>query len=202
MEEKDRDFYDKAYSYFAYHAEQRTTMINYFIAVFGAGLALYGSLIMSMPFACILIAVFLFSVSLLFYYIDQRNKFDVKQSQAVMCAFEEKYGVSSSKVHPAFGVFSNEDNTYMLYDRGFRTKSAEYKRLWKLRHRLESEEFQSALAAFLKKHENVSEKDVRASLSKRTLPHLSTCIKCLYYICMTVSMLGFASAILAFIFIK
>ena len=47
----DRDFYEQACSYFYYHAEQRTTMINYFIAVFAAGLALYGSLIEKYPTA-------------------------------------------------------------------------------------------------------------------------------------------------------
>ena len=41
----DRDFYEQACEYFYYHAGQRTTMINYFIAVFGAFLAVYGALI-------------------------------------------------------------------------------------------------------------------------------------------------------------
>ena len=62
----DRDFYQQACSYFYYHAEQRTTMINYFIAVFAAGLALFGSLIEEYPLASVLIAGFMFVVALLF----------------------------------------------------------------------------------------------------------------------------------------
>ena len=73
----DKDFYDQACSYFYYHAEQRTTMINYFIAVFAAGLALYGSMLEKYPFASMFVAIFMFVVSLLFHLIDLRNRFDV-----------------------------------------------------------------------------------------------------------------------------
>ena len=41
----DSDFYQQACSYFYYHAEQRTTMINYFVAIFAAAIALYGTLL-------------------------------------------------------------------------------------------------------------------------------------------------------------
>ena len=74
MEEKhdltDRDFYQQACAYFYYHAEQRTTMINYFIAVFAACLALYGSLLAKYPLASIFVAGFLLIVSIIFYAID------------------------------------------------------------------------------------------------------------------------------------
>lgn len=73
----DKDFYDQACSYFYYHAEQRTTMINYFIAVFAAGLALYGSMLEKYPFASMFVSIFMFVVSLLFHLIDLRNRFDV-----------------------------------------------------------------------------------------------------------------------------
>ena len=89
----DRDFYQQACSYFYYHAEQRTTMINYFIAVFAAGLALFGSLIEDYPLASVLIAGFMFVVALLFHLIDLRNRFDVKQSQCVIAQFEHDYSI-------------------------------------------------------------------------------------------------------------
>ena len=78
----DQDFYQQACAYFYYHAEQRTTMINYFIAVFAACIALYGSLLEKYTLASMLIAVFLLVVSVLFFMIDLRNKFDVKESQS------------------------------------------------------------------------------------------------------------------------
>ena len=114
----DKDFYLQACEYFYYHAEQRTTMINYFIAVFAACIALYGSLIDEYSLASTLIAVFLFFVSVLFYCIDLRNRFDVKQSQSVIAQIERDYGVHKPYENGglyAYGVFSNEDNTFKYY---------------------------------------------------------------------------------------
>ena len=84
----DKDFYDQACSYFYYHAGQRTTMINYFIAAFGAFLALYGALIKDYTLASMLIAVFMGVVSAIFLMIDLRNKFDVKKSENVIRQIE------------------------------------------------------------------------------------------------------------------
>ncbi len=196
MEEKDREFYDKAYAYFSYHAEQRTTMINFFIGVFGACIALYGSLIASLPVACVLISTFLFIVTVLFYCIDIRNKFDVKQSQRVICAFEQKYGVSAAQGQTALGVFSNEDNAFLLYDRAFRKSCAEYRELKRNFKKLSEDELREKIGSFVAKHPNVSEQQVRESLSARSIPHLSSCIKTLYYICMAISLLGIAASLL------
>lgn len=84
----DQDFYDKAYSYFSYHAELRTNMINYFIGVFGAAVALYGALL-QYPAACVCISGFMLAVSVLFLLIDIRTKFDIKHSEKVLCQFEK-----------------------------------------------------------------------------------------------------------------
>ena len=59
----DKDFYTQACEYFYYHAGQRTTMIQYIIAVFGASIALYGSLLKDYPLASLLISAFLLLVS-------------------------------------------------------------------------------------------------------------------------------------------
>ena len=80
----DVDFYAQACSYFYYHAGQRTTMINYFIAVYGALIALYGAMLASYTLASVLTAFFMGLVSWIFYMIDIRNKFDVKESQNVI----------------------------------------------------------------------------------------------------------------------
>ena len=192
---EDREFYDKAFSYFTYHAEQRTTMINFYIAVFGACIALYGSLIMDAPIACVLISVFLLIVSILFYHIDIRTKLDVKQSQSVLCAFEEKYNVTSSKDHAAFGVFSNEENLFILYDSKFRKKDAQYRKLLKHAKKLSSAELDKEINKFIETHENLNANDVKASLSHRAVPHLSCCIKFLYFICTGISIIGIMAAI-------
>lgn len=207
MDTKDEKFYDQACAYFHYHAGQRTDMINYFIAIFGACVALYGSLLQTVPIACVFISFFLFVVTLLFYLIDLRNKFDVKQSQAVICAFEQKYHVDDSSQHPAYGVFSNEDNTFILYDAAFR-KESHFKKLQALHKKARRNpgnlqlqaSYKQALSdchtTFGKTYPQVSEAALKQSLSKPAIPHLSTCIKVLYYICMGVSVAGFAAALL------
>lgn len=95
MNINEEKFYEQACSYFYYHAEQRTNMINYFTVVFGAGLALYGTLIKEYTVAAAMISLFMACISTLFYLIDQRNKFDVKQSQMVICEFEKACGLSN-----------------------------------------------------------------------------------------------------------
>ena len=128
----DKDFYDQACSYFYYHAEQRTTMINYFIAVFAAGLALYGSMLEKYPFASMFVAIFMFVVSLLFHLIDLRNRFDVKQSQCVIAQIEHDYSVDILREKEdkyVYGVFSNEDNIFKYYGFSKRKKDTEYKKL-------------------------------------------------------------------------
>lgn len=192
---EDKDFYDKAFSYFTYHAEQRTTMINYFIAVFGACVALYGSLIMQAPIACVLISVFLLIVSVIFYLIDVRNKLDVKQSQSVLCAFEEKYNVTASKEHAAFGVFSNEENVFSVYDKKFRKTDPDYLKLKRNIKKLSQTELDEEIKKFVENHQSLNPKDVKASLYQSAIPHLSSCIKFLYFICVGISIIGLVAAI-------
>ncbi len=193
---EDKDFYDKAFSYFTYHAEQRTTMINFFIAVFGACVALYGSLIMQAPIACILISAFLLVVSIIFYFIDIRNKLDVKQSQSVLCAFEEKYNVTSSKEHAAFGVFSNEENLFSVYDKKFRKTNPDYVRLKRNIKKFSQTELDEEIKKFIENHQNLNPNDVKASLHQSAVPHLSSCIKFLYFICIGISIMGFIAAVI------
>lgn len=192
----DKDFYDKAFSYFTYHAEQRTTMINFFIAVFGACVALYGSLIMQSPIACVLISIFLLIVSIIFYFIDVRNKLDVKQSQSVLCAFEEKYNVTSSKEHAAFGVFSNEENVFSVYDRKFRKSDPDYIQLKHNIKKLSKTELDKEVKKFAEKHQSLNPNDVKASLYQRSIPHLSSCIKFLYFVCIGISIIGLIAAVI------
>ncbi len=199
MNEIDKELYDKAYSYFEYHAGQRMNMINYFIGVFGACVALYGALILSIPLACALIALFLFVVSLLFYLIDIRNKFDVKQSQEVLCFFERKYGSCSQTGDGMCGAFLNEENKFLLYDRGFRKNEPDYKALKGHKKQIIKGEKDGEISEFVKKYPSFSENEVKASLVARPIPHLSSCIKFLYYICMAISIVGIAFAVFLFI---
>ena len=211
----DKDFYQQACEYFYYHAEQRTTMINYFIAVFGAGIALYGNVIKDNPVAGLLISAFLLAISILFCSIDLRNKFDVKHSQSVISQIEHDYGMDLLKNDDAeyvYGVFSNEDSTFKYYGREHRKEDCgeEYKNLRKLYHKIEKLKKKKKNPVYIKKLEDRLETDVKSylkddnsisynefmnSLKERSIRSLSKSIKLMYYLCMIVSGAGIFWAI-------
>ena len=206
----DKDFYQQACAYFYYHAEQRTTMINFFIAVFAACIALYGSLLSEYPVASMLIAVFLFIVSLLFYFIDRRNRFDVKQSQNVIGQIERFYGIDKplGDKQYAFGVFSNEDNVFKYYNLKCRKKeqNAEYRAIVKLykkterlKNRLGSgnsrvraldDELTRRIDALAAADDSISRFELVNSIKSGSVISLSFSIKMLYYVCIIISLLA------------
>ena len=199
----DKDFYEQACSYFYYHAGQRTTMINYFIAAFGAFLAVYGALITKPEYsvACALIAVFMGSVSWIFYLIDLRNKFDVKKSENVIRQFERDYGVDTPKNDYAYGVFSNESNIFKYYgDRKTMKQKKAYSELLKLHKKVakgkaDPELLEKKLRELVADDNTVSICEIRESIEEKSVAHLSACIKWLYYLCIIISIAAFALAI-------
>lgn len=197
----EQDFYNQACEYFRYHAEQRTTMINYYIVVLGACLTLYGNFIYTSPFACILIAGFMLVVSILFYNMDLRTKFDVKQSQNVICEFERRYHVNSTHKKYALGVFSNEDLMFALYDDEFHNDT-EFQALRKLAHKPTADSravFDEKFAAFAAKHAEYNPEILKKSITGKKIPHLSTSIRNLFFICMGASVMGIAAACVIFV---
>ena len=195
----EQDFYNQACEYFRYHAEQRTTMINYYIVVLGACLTIYGNFIYSAPFACILIAAFMLVVSILFYNMDLRTKFDVKQSQNVICEFERRYQVNATHKKYALGVFSNEDLMFALYDDDF-YNDPEFQALRKLALKLgDKAVFAAQFAVFAAKHPEYNPEILRKSITSKKIPHLSTSIRNLFYICMGASVLGIIAAAVIFV---
>lgn len=167
-------------------------MINFFIAVFGAGIALYGTLLSDYPIASLLISVFLIVVSVLFFLIDLRNRFDVKQSQSVICQIERDYQANKIVGETAYGVFSNEDNTFILYKRSFRKSNQEYSSLQKLYKKSlkddsKKADFDNAFENFCNQNKQFSPSAVKESLRYFSIPSLSSCIKFLYALCAGIS---------------
>ena len=206
----DKDFYDQACQYFYYHAEQRTTMINYFIAVFGAGIALYGNVIEKNPVAGILISGFLLLISVLFCSIDLRNRFDVKHSQSVISQIEHDYGkdvLKDKEEGYVYGVFSNEDNTFRYYGLEHRKeeRNAEYRELRKKYKKIErlkfirakkekisalDTELDNEIKTYLENDDTISFKEFKSSMGNSSIRSLSKSIKLMYYLCMIVSVGG------------
>lgn len=200
----DADFYQQACSYFYYHAEQRTTMINFFIAVFAAAIALYGTLLSEYKWVSMLVAVFMTIVSVIFYFIDLRNRFDVKESQNVIEQIERDYGMDKVRDKYAYGVFSNEANVYVCYGYKQRRNGA-YKKLMRsyksfMRDRITLEAFNASKAEYLRDNEGVSEYELMKSLKSSSIISLSFCIKVLYVVCIAISVLAVALA--AFLALK
>ncbi|MBQ8768669.1 MAG: hypothetical protein IJZ15_03340 [Oscillospiraceae bacterium] len=201
----DKDFYEQACSYFYYHAGQRTTMINYFIAAFGAFIALYGALISVYTVASMLIAVFMGIVSMIFFLIDLRNKFDVKKSENVIRQIERDYGMDTPTNDYPYGVFSNETNIFKYYGYAqrkerkiaFKALKKRYKKF--LAGDVSEEDLNKAITDFIGDDTTVSFTEVYASLSERSVIPLSFCIKMLYVLCMLISVLAFAFACVLFI---
>jgi hypothetical protein len=196
----DKDFYEQAYAYFTYHAGQRTAMINFYIAVFGASIALYGSLLEKCPPASIMIGVFSCIVTVLFYKIDIRNRFDVKMSQSVICQFEQDYGLDRPGPGANFagGVFSNEDHNFKYYTSEGREPQL-YKSLRKEYLRAKKsgkipQELMDRIQAFADTDAHISAAALISSFNSGTIPHLSSLIKWLYYTCGVISI---ASTVLA-----
>ena len=196
----DADFYQQACSYFYYHAEQRTTMINFFIAVFAASMALYGTLLFEYTWAGVFVAIFMTIVSLIFYFIDLRNRFDVKESQNVIEQIERDYGMDKVRDKYAYGVFSNEANVYRCYgytqrNQGkYKKLQREYKSLQ--RNRLTLEAFNESKAEYLRENENLSEYELMKSLKNGSIISLSFCIKILYMACMVISVFSVILAVI------
>ena len=169
----DADFYQQACSYFYYHAEQRTTMINFFIAVFAAAIALYGTLLSQYAWVSMLVAIFMTIVSVIFYLIDLRNRFDVKESQNVIEQIERDYEMNKVHDRYAYGVFSNEANVYRCYGYHQRRESS-YKKLMSaykklMRNRLTQEAFDASKAEYLRENEGISEYELMKSLKSRSI---------------------------------
>lgn len=198
----DNDFYGQACAYFYYHAEQRTTMINYFIAVFGASIALYGSLLSNYAWVSVLVSVFITIVSLIFFFIDLRNRFDVKQSQNVIEQIEADYEMNVPRGKYCYGVFSNEANVYHYY--GILQKKrncAGYKKLKKLYKKVERNKATEALLdeqieLFISKDPTVSHHEIKKSLGSGPIISLSLCIKTLYILCTIISVMAFLLSLL------
>ena len=197
-----KDAYAQACEYFYYHAGQRTTMMNFFIAVFGALLTLYSTLLSVQPMVGIISSVFMGIISLLFYMIDLRNRFDVKKSECVIRQIERDHSFDRPVGEYPYGVFSNETNTYKHYDllRRFKNRKerSALRRLYKqaLRDDASAWMLEQRLQAIAAEDPTVSVHELKESLHSEGILSLSSLIKVLYLLCLFLSILAFVFALL------
>ena len=96
---------EHAWKYFELHSNQRITLFNYFLFIMaGLGAAIGASLQASNKFSYvgIFISIFIILVSIVFWKLDQRTSFLVKQSEQVFKNLERNSSID-------IGIFCNEE---------------------------------------------------------------------------------------------
>ncbi len=96
---------EHAWKYFELHSNQRITLFNYFLFIMaGLGTAVGVTLQASNKFSYVgvFISIFIIIVSIVFWKLDQRTSFLIKQSEQVFKKLERNSSVD-------IGIFCNED---------------------------------------------------------------------------------------------
>lgn len=88
MEQKRDSVRDTAlqhgWDWFKYHADQRLTLLRYYLILFGAVATAYYSTITDIPFASMGAAIFGIIASISFYCLDERNAKLIKLGEGVL----------------------------------------------------------------------------------------------------------------------
>ncbi|MGE0567310.1 MAG: hypothetical protein AB7O73_05120 [Bacteroidia bacterium] len=114
----DKEALDIAWKYFQQHAQQRYTYLNYFV-VFSAFLTT-GLVTTFQPdfrahYIGIGLSIMQIFVAIIFWKIDQRNKFLTKHSENAIKEFESKYTFSAD-YSDAIKIFSTEDSLSKIHN--------------------------------------------------------------------------------------
>lgn len=97
---------EHAWKYFILHSTQRMTLFNYFLfimAALGAGLGATLQDSNKLAYMGVFLSFFVIVVSIVFWKLDQRTSFLIKQSEDVLIDLELRLG-------DGIGIFCNEEN--------------------------------------------------------------------------------------------
>lgn len=119
MDPRKRLQYEYAWNWFAYHAEQRTSMFNYFLVIVAALMTAYTWLVArSQPpllGAAGWVAVIGVGITVIFIFLDKRNRDLVHRGERVLKSIEEQDIFREEKAVPFF-------NGLLLKDEGMKKK--------------------------------------------------------------------------------
>lgn len=121
---------EHAWKYFELHSNQRTTLFNYFLFIMaGLGAAL-GAIFQAsnkLSYIGVFISIFIVLVSIIFWKLDDRTSFLIKQSEQVFQRLERNSSVD-------IGIFCNEDANLEKANknRNFLNKIITYGKLFRL----------------------------------------------------------------------
>ncbi|MCA4780618.1 hypothetical protein HXZ77_15255 [Acinetobacter johnsonii] len=105
---------EHAWKYFELHSNQRITMFNYFLFIIaGLGTAIGVSIQSSSTFAYIgiFLSIFLSITAFVFWKLDQRTSFLIKQSEEVFKRLERNSSID-------IGIFCNEESNLIRANMG------------------------------------------------------------------------------------
>lgn len=103
---------EHAWKYFEIHSQQRITIFNYFLIVMagcGAGFGLILQSSQKLSVLAILLSFFIIIVSCIFWKLDQRTSFMVKNSEKVLKNLEKEFD-------PRFHIFESEDLEFASFN--------------------------------------------------------------------------------------
>jgi hypothetical protein len=90
----EKDFGDYAWKYFEFHANQRLTTFNYYIAVSGlvtTGLVASFHRAVEVPYLGIVLGLLLIAFSHIFWRVDARNRILVQYGEDALKLFERRF---------------------------------------------------------------------------------------------------------------
>ena len=114
---------DHAWNWFKYHAEQRMVMIRLYLIIAGALGAGYITLSNNGSYSLsLLLAMFAGSISFLFWRLDRRVSFLVKQGEAAMAKIEQEFAIQTGYAEFNIVQRAESDPSKWLgsYSRAFR----------------------------------------------------------------------------------
>ena len=96
---------EHAWKYFELHSNQRITLFNYFLFIMaglGAAVGIVLQASNKFSYVGVFISIFIIIVSIVFWKLDQRTSFLIKQSEQVFKKLERNSSID-------IGIFCNED---------------------------------------------------------------------------------------------
>lgn len=94
MEDENKIISDNAWRYFELHSQQRMTVFNFYIAIIGllgAGCGVCIQVGGGVVYLISLIGIFIMFITFIFYKLDQRVSFLIKNAEFTLAKIEKKY---------------------------------------------------------------------------------------------------------------
>ncbi|ENG1110042.1 hypothetical protein WFP10_12650 [Yersinia enterocolitica] len=121
MKEEQNIVFEHAWKYFELHSQQRMTVFNFYIAVIGLLATGYGVCIQiggGFIYLTPALGLFITFITFIFYKLDQRVSFLIKNSESVLKAFEQGLQKPDLKIFTRDDVVLLNKNIFSMWTYG------------------------------------------------------------------------------------